>query len=83
MIDPVLYDLIEYFEDCIYDAYVYLDVNTEDIFDKLQNKAVEEAMDDIRTEPMIIHNYDLDYVMGLAIKKCSFKDYINYRTLHF
>lgn len=73
--EQALYEHISYFKTCIYDAYHELNVSDEYSFNLLKNEAINEAIDDIRTEPLMLGDYRFDTVMNLAIKEISFNEY--------
>jgi hypothetical protein len=69
-------ELIEYFQDCIYDAYEGLNVNTPESFNIMRTEAILSAIDDIRTEPLLVEfNYDFDEVFNDALNSISYTGY--------
>ena len=79
-IELTLDDHISYFKDCIYDSYIRLDVSDENGYNLMKNKAIIEAIDDIRTEPLILGDYDFDMVMDYAKNNISFNEYIDFKN---
>ena len=76
----LLEDHITYCKDCIYDAYTELNVTNENTFNLLKSEAINEAIDDIRTEPYLWGDYDLDMVMNLTVNDITFNEYMEYRN---
>lgn len=74
-------ELIEYFQDCIYDAYIELNVNTEQNFYIMKNEAIISAIDDIRTEPLVVlFDYDFNTILNDAINSISFHKYMHFKN---
>jgi hypothetical protein len=78
--DLMIQDHIDYFKDCIYTAYLELNVSTDDDFHLLKNEALKEADDDIRTEPYNLGKYHYDNIMDLATQTISFHEYMYFKN---
>lgn len=73
-------DLLEEFEDAHYDACIFLNITTNEMFKNMIDKIYDEAEDNLRTEPLLMNGYDFDMILFLARKRITFDKYINYRT---